>query len=70
MAFIYKERDLVSFYRKKSFCYKDEIIHIYIDRGDETTLLNNIHLYMEKTNHNSSIGKILIRRPATPQIVF
>ena len=48
MAFIYYERDLVSFYIKSSFSNRDEIVSEYIGRGDELALLNSIHRYMQK----------------------
>ena len=49
MAFIYYEKDLVSFYIKSSFSNRDEIVHEFIARGDENALLYCIHNYMEKT---------------------
>lgn len=48
MAFIYYEKDLVSFYIKPSFSNRDEIVQEYITRGDENTLLYSIHKYMKK----------------------
>tara|TARA_B100001769_G_C22105286_1_gene597084 strand:+ start:1505 stop:1726 length:222 start_codon:yes stop_codon:yes gene_type:complete len=69
MAFIYCERDLVSFYIKSSFSTRDEIISEYIRRGDEVALLSSIHRYMERTNKNSNMAKIAVRRPATPSLI-
>ena len=66
MAFIYYEKDLVSFYIKSSFSNKDEIVCEYIIRGDENALLCAIHKYMEKTNSNSNFAKLAVRRPSTP----
>ena len=66
MAFIYYEKDLVSFYIKSSFSNRDEIVNEYVIRGDENTLLCAIHRYMEKTNSNSNFAKLAVRRPSTP----
>ena len=68
MAFIYNERDSVSFYIKDSFAKNNKVITQLIERGDETTLLYFIHLYMEKTNPKSSLATLAIRRPSTPAI--
>ena len=70
MAFIYCERDLVSFYIKSSFSTRDEIISEYIGRGDEVALLSSIHRYMQKTNKNSNMAKITVRRPSTPALTM
>jgi len=66
MAFIYYEKDLVSFYIKSSFSNRDEIVREYITRGDENTPLCSIHKYMEKTNSNTNTAKLAVRRPSTP----
>jgi hypothetical protein len=68
MAFVLEERDLVLFHVNKNFSNQNNIISKYIARGDEDTLLTCIHLYMEKTNKNSSLARIAVRRPRTPII--
>ena len=66
MAFIYYEKDLVSFYIKPSFSNRDEIVHEFIARGDENALLYCIHNYMEKTHSKGKLAKLAVRRPSTP----
>ena len=68
MAFIYNERDSVSFYIKASFAKDNKIITQLIERGDEDSLLYFIHLYMEKTNSKSSLATLAVRRPSTPSL--
>ena len=62
MAFIFKERDSVLFYIKDSFAKNNSVVTEFIERGDETTLLYFIHLYMEKTNPKSSLATLAVRR--------
>ena len=68
MAFIFNERDSVTFYIKNSFSKDNKVITQLIERGDENRLLYFIHLYMEKINPKSSLATLAIRRPATPAI--
>lgn len=68
MAFIYYEKDLVSFYIKSSFSNRDEIVQEYITRGDENTLLYFIHKYMKKTHSKGNLAKLAVRRPSTPAV--
>ena len=70
MAFIYFERDLVSFHINSSFSNRDEVVSEYIGRGDEVALLTAIHRYMEKTNKNTNMAKIAVRRPSTPALTM
>jgi len=55
--------DIVSFYRKKIFCGKDEVVVEYIERGDPSTLQHYVLKYM-----NTSVYVIHPQRPPTPRL--
>ena len=56
--------DIVSFYRKKIFCGKDEIAVEYIERGDTSTLRYYVLKYMDTSISHSP------PRPPTPRLPY
>ena len=58
--------DIVSFYRKKIFCGKDEIAVEYIERGDTSTLRYYVLKYMDTSIYITHPPP----RPPTPRLPY